>query len=566
MKKAYPIIISTLLAFGLLYFLWANIFSPNNTFTLSSFSWPIFVFVFGLYIVVQGAKTLRFHFFLGQKIGFTELFSITALHSFWNNILPFRSGELSYLYLIKKTGKVPGSDNVTSLVLSRFFDFIIAPFLLLIPSFFLFSRVGNISFTLQVSLTLGIAIFLIFILAGLLIFNSFFIDVFKNAALRFRGQRLAKLFEKAAEVTNSLNHLRHFNNLVSFLFFSLLIWTSDVLFVWLALKAAGVSLGFWQAIFIDGFPAIATLLPIQAPAGAGTFEGTILSGLLLLGIKGTQAFSAGILLHLQILFSSSLLALLAFFYRKRQVDAIKIPAPKTHTEFYQALEHPEGDFRNVNLADLLLSYARGRTLLDLGSGYGLLLSLAKRRGFEVKGVEPDHELVSLSKKMYPNIPVAENTLETFETAERFDTVILADVLECLQDDESALRQARSFLKPEGQLIIAAPAYAWLFGSRDKMLGYLRRYNRAKLLEMTRKCGFEIEDVRYWNMISVLPYLLLYKILKRESHFEKLRGEKAGIGKIFTKLLSFWFRNIENGIRGGFGLSLIVVAKRKEVAI
>ncbi len=232
---------------------------------------------------------------------------------------------------------------------------------------------------------------------------------------------------------------------------------------------------------------------------------------------------------------------------------------RTHTDLYLLFGAQHKDFRNENLMELVLSLTRGKTLLDVGCGYGPLLIKARQKGLDAYGLEPDPALVALARQHDPSLRITPSTLEAFESTELYDNVVLIDILECVPAVEPVLEKCAQLVKSGGQLIVVAPALSWLFGARDRMMGYYRRCDREPLTAWIRALGLHIVHVRYWNALLVIPYALLYQVLNRQSQYEQLRGQSQGL---VSKVLFVWFKWIENKINFGFGLSLIVVAQKK----
>lgn len=235
----------------------------------------------------------------------------------------------------------------------------------------------------------------------------------------------------------------------------------------------------------------------------------------------------------------------------------------TDARYYQAMAQPERDLRNANLARLLVGYARGRSLLDVGCGYGLHLAQARRAGFEAHGIEPDPALIALAKQRFGELDIVQDRIESFETQERYDNVLLVDVLELIEDDWGAVAHAAALLAPAGRLILCVPASQRLFGTRDQMLGFLRRYERAETLERLRDLGLRVVAVRRWNAIAVAPYFLVHVLARYRGEVDGLRGgaPRGGVWAALARLGSAWYRHVENRVSFGFGLSLVVVAER-----
>jgi SAM-dependent methyltransferase len=69
---------------------------------------------------------------------------------------------------------------------------------------------------------------------------------------------------------------------------------------------------------------------------------------------------------------------------------------------------------------------------------------------------------------------------------------MLNVLEHIDDDESALRQVHRILKPGGAIVVEVPAGPQLFDAYDKALRHFRRYRLAELTEKLRAAGFVVE--------------------------------------------------------------------------
>ena len=554
------IVFSVAAAFGIFYFFSARFGWERAFSALADFRWPMGVAALALYGVTISIKAFRFRYFLRGALRFRAIFGIAAIHSFWNNLLPFRSGELSYIYLVRKSGKVDDGANVASLVAARVLDAVVVALFLFLSSFFLISGrfpLGSGERFWLLAFAAGIPFFLwVTALRG---------NVFRGMISRAAGYSshplVRNIFEKINEAVSALAVLSGAGMFVSFFLLSLLVWAGDFLFVWTAFGAAGIILAPTEALFMAAFPVIAALIPFQSPAGIGTFEGTMVAGLLALGIGGGAAVGVSVIFHAVLLFSSFIFFLIAYWFNRLPALGEGV-LPRTHTEFYASLNSPEDDFRNSALADLALSYVRGKTLLDAGCGYGLLVSRAQKRGWAVKGIDPDPDAVALSRRLYGDLPIVKSTIDDFNTEELFDTVICLDVLQAVSDDHAALRKIASLVRAGGRLIVAVPSYPRFFGARDRMMAYWRRYRREELAREIASLDFEILEKRYWNMISVVPYFLLYSILKKDTHAAGLRGGNAPW--LLARPMLWWFRYVENRINFGFGLSAIIIAQKSSV--
>lgn len=143
--------------------------------------------------------------------------------------------------------------------------------------------------------------------------------------------------------------------------------------------------------------------------------------------------------------------------------------------------------------------ARGR-LLDVGCGHGLLLDEARSRGWDVLGLEPsaaarDHAVGVLG------LPVRDGTLAELGPHEHFDAVVLADVLEHVDDPALELRRCARALSSGGVACVVTPdpgsRTARLAGAR--WWGYLPAHThllpRRTLLAAIERAGLHpLQDV------------------------------------------------------------------------
>ena len=154
------------------------------------------------------------------------------------------------------------------------------------------------------------------------------------------------------------------------------------------------------------------------------------------------------------------------------------------------------------LLDLIAPHAPAGRLLDVGCGHGLLLAEAQARGYDVLGLEPAAAAAQHARDAL-GVRVHEVPLEEFGHApeERFDVIVLADVIEHFADPVAALDTCRELLAPAGVLCVVTPdpssLAARVVGSR--WWGYLPAHScllpRGTLRNLLQDRGLDVvEDV------------------------------------------------------------------------
>ena len=108
------------------------------------------------------------------------------------------------------------------------------------------------------------------------------------------------------------------------------------------------------------------------------------------------------------------------------------------------------------LLDLVGEQTPTGRLLDVGCGHGLLLDEARKRGYEVEGLELSVDGAAYARDAL-GLPVRETILEDPALDdERYDAIVLADVIEHLDDPLGAIDRCIELLVPGGSLLIVTP--------------------------------------------------------------------------------------------------------------
>jgi 2-polyprenyl-3-methyl-5-hydroxy-6-metoxy-1,4-benzoquinol methylase len=190
-----------------------------------------------------------------------------------------------------------------------------------------------------------------------------------------------------------------------------------------------------------------------------------------------------------------------------------------HLDEYAGVEDPEfleqRDARRVTYArelDRIEPLCAGRDLLDVGCYAGFFLDDARRRGWNVAGVEPC-EWAAQHARDQLHLDVSTVPIEECDPTRRFDVVTMWDVLEHLADPVRAIRKIHRLLRPNGLLVFAthnldAPI-ARLMGSRYPFfmeMHTIHLNNRTRDLLLART-GFELVERHTHRRALRLGYLI-----------------------------------------------------------
>jgi 2-polyprenyl-3-methyl-5-hydroxy-6-metoxy-1,4-benzoquinol methylase len=185
-----------------------------------------------------------------------------------------------------------------------------------------------------------------------------------------------------------------------------------------------------------------------------------------------------------------------------------------------SLKKLESIYRRIALRDhvrFITKAAGNRTgleLLDVGCGSGTLISLLKRRGFRVRGVDFSAEAASIAKSEN-DVDVAVGSLEQVHFPDQsFDVVTLFHVMEHVTNPRQVLEEVSRILRPGGALILQVPNIeSWqfkMFGAKWYGLDIPRHvidYSRQSMLKLLNDTGFSPVRLRQFNLRDNAPALV-----------------------------------------------------------
>jgi SAM-dependent methyltransferase len=163
-------------------------------------------------------------------------------------------------------------------------------------------------------------------------------------------------------------------------------------------------------------------------------------------------------------------------------------------------------------------YLHGR-VLEVGAGTGTITRKLVERSPDVSVValEPAGNMfadleayAALTDRVVARRETLSQHVERREDA--FDAVLYVNVLEHIADDEPEVRLAAQALRPGGALLVFGPALEALYGDLDHKAGHYRRYSVRRLGRIVEAAGLRVISLRYFDVLGVLPYLVVYRWL------------------------------------------------------
>lgn len=199
----------------------------------------------------------------------------------------------------------------------------------------------------------------------------------------------------------------------------------------------------------------------------------------------------------------------------------------------------------------------GSSVVEIGAGIGAFTGYWLKHSTRVLAIEPAANCASILRQRYDNDPRVEIVQEEISKIKQkhygsYDTAISINVFEHIQDDMSALIKTQKMLLPGGKFILLVPAFPELYGEIDLKVGHHRRYCPNELKDKLRESGFKIIDMRYFDLVGIMPWWLLKKRRRNVSKVNII---------LFDIMIVPWSRAIEELIRPPCGLSIFAIAEK-----
>ena len=237
-------------------------------------------------------------------------------------------------------------------------------------------------------------------------------------------------------------------------------------------------------------------------------------------------------------------------------------------EAYQELRGLEDEhwwFRGARAVyRTLLSFkprpGKGARVLEVGSGSGGNFDLLGEFG-DVVGLEYSPIAIELTPSA-PALGLVRASADALPfAASSFDYVALLGLIEHMDDDRKALREAARVCTHEGIVVLLTSAIAFLWSHHDDANRHRRRYHKKELIELLASAELRTIRVSYQNFFTFLPVLAvrMWQRIHPESPRFDVGKPNRWVNDFLTALLKLEARLIKY-ISLPVGVDLVAAAR------
>lgn len=269
-----------------------------------------------------------------ERIGIGDLFLVCVIRNAFNMVLPARTGELSYIYVLRRKFKFPVEIGISTLMIALIFDLVIIFFMIIISIIIVGINKYAISSTSVILIAIGLLIVSLLVLFYLSKFIGFFIRVFDKILKKYKigkNKIIQYIYKKLVETNKNIEIIQK-RRIYGKVYLAsvagrILKFTSYYFLIHAVLRPMGFDfsdLSYWVIFLATVAAEISAVLPTHALAGFGTYEGAFALAFILLGFSKEISIVVGFSYHIiNLVFTVSvgLLAIIILsmpFYRVRK--------------------------------------------------------------------------------------------------------------------------------------------------------------------------------------------------------------------------------------------------------
>ncbi len=158
----------------------------------------------------------------------------------------------------------------------------------------------------------------------------------------------------------------------------------------------------------------------------------------------------------------------------------------------------------------------GGSVLEVGAGHGDFTERL-HDGRAVTAIDLSERCVGELRTRFAgddSVTIACTDVAGVEGEGRFDSAVVINVLEHIDDDLGTLEALRRLVKPGGHVLVFSPAFDGLYSDFDRDIGHRRRYRVSHLAMLADRAGLAVDDVRYVNSVGAFAWWLFARRLRR----------------------------------------------------
>jgi 2-polyprenyl-3-methyl-5-hydroxy-6-metoxy-1,4-benzoquinol methylase len=205
-------------------------------------------------------------------------------------------------------------------------------------------------------------------------------------------------------------------------------------------------------------------------------------------------------------------------------------------------------------------------LLDVGCNEGRGLKIYQQNGYTAEGLELNEAAAQRARTK--GFTVYTELLETFQSEQLYDVVVLSNVIEHSLDPILMLNHANRILKDRGEIWISCPNVdSWqrkLFGRywiNWHVPFHIVHFSQKTLTNILEKAGFEIQEISQESPALWLAHSIIVRLFAQFGHPTKQLRNPFLVAALLILIRFLFFPLLWIGNRMDRGDCMVVVARK-----
>jgi len=218
---------------------------------------------------------------------------------------------------------------------------------------------------------------------------------------------------------------------------------------------------------------------------------------------------------------------------------------------------------NYYLEQFVKPYANGKKVLDIGCAEGGVLIAFEKQGYDCTGLEYSLKRIEYAReKSSSKINFINGDIEQFSYGDKFDVILLLDVIEHLNKKLQALENIKRLVLPGGIVIVSFPPFRSPYGGHQQIMrSFLKFIPYIHLLpvsiyrwlvETVERVNVDYHFRNYETGITIRQFEQLinqagFKLIKKISYFVRPRQAFRFDIKIKENRISLFQEYLTTGV-------------------
>ncbi|MBA7471749.1 hypothetical protein ES707_07059 [subsurface metagenome] len=242
------------------------------------------------------------------RIRMVDMFLVSLIRNGFNMVLPARTGELSYIYVLRRKFKFPVEIGISTLMIALVFDLVIVFSMIVISIIIVGINKYAVSSTSVILIAVALLISSLLVLFYLSKFVGLFIKIFDRILSKYRVSKskvIQNIYKKLVETNKNIELIKKRGIYWKVYLISvpsrILKYAAYYFLIHAVLKPMGFGfndLSYWVIILATAAAEISAVLPTHSLAGLGTYQGVFALAFIMLGFGKEISIIVGFSYHI----------------------------------------------------------------------------------------------------------------------------------------------------------------------------------------------------------------------------------------------------------------------------